>query len=418
LEQELDTIRRTLREKERVVEELAGQCRRLEDELEDQHLANEGLSQDLDRKQLSQVRARDQVDRLTRERQEIQERYRTLPPSRRLNKKFGGSRAGGPGYGKAAAGTRFIWGWVAGVLLAAVALGVWVRLGSLSPTDVHSPEESGAAPSSLSSTTPPAGSRPVRSSDSEAIPRGEPDRRVEVRDRLSDGSAGPSMLKIEGGDFTMGRRLALPDEDDGPVHKVHVQDFLIGATEVTYDEYDRFVRATGRRSPRDFAWGRGKRPVVDVSWEDARAYAQWLSRRTGRRYRLPTESEWEYAAAAGKDTFFWWGVEPGRGQAVCYDCGTRWDNRSSAPVGTFQPNPFGLYDTAGNVMEWVEDCYHPDYVGAPVDGGAWEEEGCRLRVARGGAFNKPARSMRATSRHGFAPETRLNALGFRVARDE
>jgi formylglycine-generating enzyme required for sulfatase activity len=239
-----------------------------------------------------------------------------------------------------------------------------------------------------------------------------------VRDRLSDGSAGPSMLKIEGGDFTMGRRLALPDEDDGPAHHVHLESFLIGATEVTFEEYDRFARATGRRFPRDFGWGRGQRPVVDVSWEDARAYAQWLSRRTGKRYRLPSESEWEYAAAGGQTTFFWWGIQPGHGRAVCFDCGTQWDNRSSAPVASFQPNPYGLYDTAGNVMEWVEDCYHPDYVGAPPNGNPRGREDCDLRVARGGAFNKPARSMHSTARHSLAPETRLNALGFRVARDE
>jgi len=216
----------------------------------------------------------------------------------------------------------------------------------------------------------------------------------------------------------MGRNLALPDEDDGPTHSVRLGGFLIGATEVTFDEYDRFARATGRRLPRDFGWGRGTRPVVDVSWGDARAYVQWLSQRTGENYRLPSEAEWEYAAGTGRRSFFWWGNQPGKGRAVCYNCGTRWDNRSTAPVATFVANPFGLFDTTGNVDEWVEDCYHPNYIGAPTNGSPWTEGACGRRVTRGGAFNRPARSMQSTARQSFVPETRINALGFRVARDE
>jgi formylglycine-generating enzyme required for sulfatase activity len=239
-----------------------------------------------------------------------------------------------------------------------------------------------------------------------------------VRDRLSDGSTGPLMLVLQGGGFTMGRQRALPYDDAVPAHQVLLGGFLISATEVTFDEYDRFARATGRRFPNDFGWGRGTRPVVDVSWTDARAYAQWLSASTEHRYRLPSESEWEYIAAAGRRSFFWWGDQVGPDRAVCFDCGTIWDNQSSAPVGSFAPSPLGLYDTAGNVMEWVEDCYHPNYEGAPANGQPRGEDGCPSRVARGGAFNKPARSMRPTSRHHFSPDTRISALGFRLARDE
>jgi formylglycine-generating enzyme required for sulfatase activity len=187
---------------------------------------------------------------------------------------------------------------------------------------------------------------------------------------------------------------------------------------VTFEEYDRYAHAAGERIPKDFGWGRGRRPVVDVSWQDAKGYAKWLSAQTGKRYRLPSEAEWEYAARAGKVSTYWWGYQKGRGRAVCFDCGSQWDNRSTAPVASFPPNPFGLYDTVGNVMEWVEDCYHPSYDGAPADGRPWEEANCGDRVVRSGAFNKPAESMRDISRHALAPDTRIDTVGFRLARDD
>jgi formylglycine-generating enzyme required for sulfatase activity len=238
-----------------------------------------------------------------------------------------------------------------------------------------------------------------------------------LSDFLRNGSRGPLLVAVEGARFTMGKARALPGDDQGPAREVRVAAFLIGVTEVTFDEYDPFARATGRRLPDDFGWGRGRRPVVDVRWEDASAYADWLSLQSGKRYRLPSEAEWEYAASAGRRTPFWWGYQVGEGRAVCFDCGSAWDKRSTAPVGSFDPNPFGLYDTAGNAMEWVADCYHPSYAGAPDDATPWTRVNCRDRVARGGAFNKPARSMRNTERHRFDADTRLNMLGFRVARD-
>jgi formylglycine-generating enzyme required for sulfatase activity len=210
---------------------------------------------------------------------------------------------------------------------------------------------------------------------------------------------------------------SLAGGDSGPEHDVQVAPFLIGANEVTFAQYDRFVRATGRRFPDDFGWGRGTRPVVGVSWSEAKAYADWLSRQTGKRYRLPSEAEWEFAARGGNRGSYWWGfgIEPGR--AVCLDCGSEWDNRSTAPVGSFAASPYGLFDTAGNVMEWVADCYRPGYEGAGTDSRPRTGGDCGLRVARGGAFNKPASSMRTWSRSKLAAEARLNNLGLRVARD-
>ena len=209
------------------------------------------------------------------------------------------------------------------------------------------------------------------------------------------------------------------EPDERPEHEVRIGGFLMSAHEVTFADYDRFARSTGRRLPEDFGWGRGRRPVVDVSWTDAQAYAYWLSRQTGRTYRLPSEAEWEYAARAGTQSSYWWGLNADAGRAQCFDCGTAWDNgRSTAPVGSFEANPFGLWDTAGNVLEWTADCYQPTYEGAPADGSAWDQQPCTARVARGGAFNKPAKSMRSAARAQFAPEARINMLGFRLARDE
>lgn len=238
-----------------------------------------------------------------------------------------------------------------------------------------------------------------------------------IRDRLRSGGKGPEMVYVRGGTFSMGNGRDQITPAEQPVHPVEVKDFAIGRYEVSFDEYQRFARATGRPLPGDQGWGRGDRPVVNVSWSDARAYARWLSRETGQRYRLPTEAEWEYAAAGGTGSYYWWGYDLGKGNANCFNCGSRWDGKSTAPVGSFSPNPFGLYDMTGNVMEWVEDCYHPDYRGAPSDGSAWVEEGCALRVVRGGGFNKPGDTLRTTKRRGLRHATRHPVLGFRVVRE-
>jgi formylglycine-generating enzyme required for sulfatase activity len=224
------------------------------------------------------------------------------------------------------------------------------------------------------------------------------------------------MIALNPGRFRMGRRTAGPTSDARPAHEVAVDAFLIGAHEVTFDDYDRYVRATGARRPSDYGHGRGNRPVLDVSWDDARAYAAWLSRQTGQRYRLPTEAEWEYAARAGTTSAYWWGSTGEGAPAVCFNCGSARDRRP-APVGSFPPNPFGLHDTAGNALEWVADCYRPNYNAAPADGRAVDEPGCPKRVARGGSYRSPVASLRSDRRQAFPPDTRSPHLGFRVARD-
>ena len=163
--------------------------------------------------------------------------------------------------------------------------------------------------------------------------------------------------------------------------------FALGVYEVTFEDYDRFVQATGHRRPTDRGWGRGGRPVIDVSWEDAEAYVAWLSRETGESYRLPSESEWEYAARAGTTTRYSWGQDIGRNRAHCPGCGSRWDDYRTAPAGSFAANGWGLHDMHGNVHEWVADCWHENYARAPRDGTAWTSGGnCGRRVLRGGSW--------------------------------
>jgi formylglycine-generating enzyme required for sulfatase activity len=196
----------------------------------------------------------------------------------------------------------------------------------------------------------------------------------------------------------------------------------VGRFEVTFAEWDACVAAGGcRRRPDDSGWGRGRQPVVNVSWADAQQYAAWLARRTGKRYRLLTEAEWEYAARAGSDARYWWGHDAGHGDANCYDCGSRWDGRQAAPVGRFAANPFGLYDMHGNVFEWVEDCYHHGYRDAPGDGRAWTLDctgSIDARMVRGGAWHGPTNTTRSAGRSTVAFNYYDNRIGFRIARTE
>jgi len=157
-------------------------------------------------------------------------------------------------------------------------------------------------------------------------------------------------------------------------------------------------------------------PISNLSWDDARSYLTWLSKKTGESYRLPTEAEWEYAASGGKSTAYWWGDEVGRGNANCSDCGSAWDGKGPAPVGSFKPNPFGLYDVHGNLWEWTMDCMNPSYKGAPADGSAWLRGDCISRVLRGGSWNLGSEYMRTTRRNHYDRDVRYYLHGFRVAR--
>ncbi|GAB4356359.1 MAG: hypothetical protein Kow006_23410 [Gammaproteobacteria bacterium] len=237
----------------------------------------------------------------------------------------------------------------------------------------------------------------------------------EIRDRLRSGGSGPVLVALPGGSYQRGD--ASGDGDERPPRELTVKPFAIGLFEVTFEEYDRFCRSTGRDLPEDAGWGRGHRPVVNVSWKEAKAYVAWLSEETGQRYRLPTDGEWEYAARAGSTARFWWGDDVGIARANCEGCGALWDGEMSAEVGRFPPNRFGLHDVAGNVWEWVEDCWSDSYADAPKDGSAYESAGCGKRVIRGGAWSFPPKEMRSANRWRDFPSRRSDDTGFRVVRE-
>ncbi|WP_316368099.1 nSTAND1 domain-containing NTPase [Candidatus Thiodiazotropha sp. CDECU1] len=236
----------------------------------------------------------------------------------------------------------------------------------------------------------------------------------------------PEMVEIEEGEFDMGSDPENDSDagsDEQPQHHVEIKPFYLGKYEVTFADYTVFANATGRELPDDEGWGRDRRSVINVTWADAVAYAEWLSQQTGKRYRLPTEAEWEYAARAGSTTNYSWGDDIRQDNKVwanCDGCGSQWDGKQTAPVGSFEPNAFSLYDMAGNVWEWTQDCWHDDYQNAPSDGSAWlesEQVICGRRVVRGGSWNGVPRSLRSAYRVRFNPVVRFDFLGFRLAQD-
>jgi formylglycine-generating enzyme required for sulfatase activity len=229
----------------------------------------------------------------------------------------------------------------------------------------------------------------------------------------------PEMIVIPAGTFTMGS----PDtgegryDTEGPQHEVTIaKPFAASKYDVTLADWDVCVSVGGCPQAGDSGFGRGTRPVIHVSWDDAQTYVAWLSKMTGQPYRLLTEAEWEYAARAGTETAYFWGDEVGSGNAACDGCGSQWDNQQTAPVGSFAANTFGLHDMAGNVWQWVEDCYHASYNGAPGDGSAWTSGDCSRRVVRGGSWANPPAGMRSAFRNWAGIGNRGGSLGFRIGR--
>ncbi len=267
-------------------------------------------------------------------------------------------------------------------------------------------------------------------------------------DSFRDCAECPEMVAVPAGSFRMGSPESDPHRTffEVPPHTVTVgEPFAIGKYEVTVGEFGRFASETGRpgscRTKEDGQWeershrgwhdpGFGQdesHPVVCVSWEDAQAYVRWLSRKTGKTYRLPSESEWEYAARAGSTTVRFWGDgwddqclfangTDGTGPTIipgpfCDDGFAR-----TSPVGSFAANGFGLHDAIGNAWEWTQDCHNWGYAGAPDDGSAWESGDCAARVIRGGAWSNDPVNLRSASRTGNRPDLRAVIIGFRVAR--
>ncbi|OPH81325.1 hypothetical protein B2M20_18355 [Nitrobacter vulgaris] len=248
------------------------------------------------------------------------------------------------------------------------------------------------------------------------------ERPLKPKDVFKDCANCPEMVVVPAGSFKMGSPTNEPGHsaEESPQHLVTIaRPFAVGRFEVTFDEWDACVAEGGCNGykPSDEGWGRGRRPVINVSWDDAQAYVTWLSKKTGKPYRLLSGSEYEYAMRAGTQTVYPWGNTVGTNNANCHACGSHWDAKQTAPVGSFAPNEFGLNDMVGNVREWTEDCYHDTYNGSPTDGSAWIEGGdCYHRVVRGGSFLLAPAFLRSASRYWFTSDYRLRYLGFRVAR--
>jgi len=239
----------------------------------------------------------------------------------------------------------------------------------------------------------------------------------------------PEMVVIPAGSFLMGSPLDEPEraEDEGPQHHVTIPvPFAIGKYAVTFAEYDHFCEATKREKPADEGWGRGRQPVINVSWRDAKAYCEWLSRDTGQPYRLPSEAEWEYACRAGTTTpfSFGWTISPNQvncdGNSVYGEGEKGLHRQMTVTVGDLHANPWDLHEMHGNVWEWVEDIWHTSYLYAPADGSAWTEgqgidSGSR-RVIRGGSWSGGPRVCRSAYRNWYGPGKCNRWLGFRLAR--
>jgi formylglycine-generating enzyme required for sulfatase activity len=220
------------------------------------------------------------------------------------------------------------------------------------------------------------------------------------------------MIVVPAGNFAMGS----PSADFAtPVHEVTIDKrYAVSKFEVTFDQWDRCVALGSCAELSDYGFGRGTRPVINANWNDAQHYVQWLSKMTGEQYRLLTEAEYEYATRAGTTTKFYWGDDLGAQHMNCKACGTEWSGKQTAPVGSFPPNGFGLYDMNGNVWEWVEDCWHETFDGAPADGSARLSGDCSLRVVRGGGWydDEPQSATRYRGVVGGG----IIYCGFRVAR--
>ena len=248
--------------------------------------------------------------------------------------------------------------------------------------------------------------------------------------RFRDADWAPEMVVIPAGEFVMGSPDYKPERiiREGPQHRVVIdQAFAMGRCVVTFEDYDRFVQLTGATKPNDLGWGRGRRPVIQVSWDDAQAYIAWLNQQLGlapeRGYRLPSDAEWEYAARAGSATAFWWGNSLSTQQAnyngnSTYNGGERGEFRQrTVEADAFEANPWGLLNVHGNVWEWVQDIWHDDYQGAPGSQLAWHSGGDpSRRVVRGGSWDSYPRNLRSAGRGRSAPDYRDYGIGFRLAR--
>jgi formylglycine-generating enzyme required for sulfatase activity len=232
---------------------------------------------------------------------------------------------------------------------------------------------------------------------------------------MKDCDACPVMVALSPRPFTMGSNNSDPSER--PAHKVALHaPFAIGKYEVTVGQWRQCVKGSVCPAMPSLGNVPDNLPMRDVSWDEAQLYLKWLSTVSGKPYRLPTEAEWEYAARGGTATRYWWGNEMKGGNSSCDGCGEPWNAERPPPAGSFAANPFGLNDMNGSVWEWVQDCWHSTYKGAPEDGSAWVGGVCQARVIRGGSWRENGSYMLSTTRFKYDASVRQSQNGFRVAR--
>jgi formylglycine-generating enzyme required for sulfatase activity len=207
------------------------------------------------------------------------------------------------------------------------------------------------------------------------------------------------------------------DPSAAPQHRVTLRGFALGQHPVTVAEWKACVTEGGCSFTPRMTNPQDRTPVYNISWDDAQMFLRWLSQKTGKKYRLSSESEWEYAARGNTTTRYWWGDNVGSMLANCTDCGGTQDARTPALVGTFKANPFGLYEVHGGVAQWVADCWIPNYAQAPADGSAHDLKNCQKRVLRGGSFRNEKGDITAAARNSYDASVRYIAHGLRVARD-
>ncbi|ABE35480.1 caspase domain protein [Paraburkholderia xenovorans LB400] len=284
------------------------------------------------------------------------------------------------------------------------------------PSVAPAPQAARPTPPPSAPALKPTASAPAPATPPAATVAQKPVTHAPVAGESRDCATCPIMIAVPAGSFSMGSSTDDPSEK--PVHHVTIgAPFAIGKYEVTVDQWNACVAANACQKLTPESNTSKAAPARDLSWDDAQQYVKWLSRTTGKPYRLPTEAEWEYADRGGTTTAYWWGDQMRKGNANCKDCGDPWHKEGPEAAGSFAPNPLGLYDMNGSVWEWTADCWHNSYQGAPADGHAWDNPGCDMRVIRGGSWREGGGYMLSATRFKYSSGVRQSQDGFRVVKD-
>jgi formylglycine-generating enzyme required for sulfatase activity/class 3 adenylate cyclase len=279
-----------------------------------------------------------------------------------------------------------------------------IEIPKIIPTPPTTTEKAKTPEPAVTPSAPQSPSKPTEAPAQTEIPKLSPTPPTPVPTLLT-----PEMMPIPGNSFAMGSN---DDVSEKPVHRVTIKPFAIGKFPITVREWNQCVAA---KACSYAATGKEEAPVTNISWDDTQEFIRWLSQVSQKMFRLPSEAEWEYAARGGTQTKYWWGDQAQPDMANCKGCGGVYDPSQPLKVGSFRANPFGLYDMGGSVDQWVEDCWHKGYQGAPNDGSAWLDKTCASRVIRSGSWRNDQSYVRPASRQGYDAGVRYPTHGFRIA---